>query len=179
MGITGIMPLSLFGADLVSKVANYYFVLAMVILASLFVYQMERSSVGRVFSSLRDSERLSQHAGINIMRYKLLGFTIGCIYASVAGCLFAHYLNYVNPGSFGMWPSTYLIAYVMLGGLGFFCGPLVGAVLLILFSQGISGLQEYIPLVYGTILVVIMLFAPDGILGRLQYVLRRLGSSRL
>ena len=103
--------------------------------------------------------------GVNLMKYKVMAFTIGCFFASVTGSFYAHYYSNISPLNFTMWYSVDILIAVIIGGAASFSGPLVGAAILAFFTEALSSLRNYQTLVFGIVLVVTILFAPQGFMG--------------
>src|SRR5208337_4490326 len=101
--------------------------------------------------------------GINITKYKILSFVIGGIFAGLAGSLFAHYITFISPDTFTYVDSEMLLAMVFLGGAGTVIGPVIGAVILVLFPEIFQFLVQWDMLVIGVIMVVVMIYRPQGI----------------
>lgn len=168
---------SLFGWDLGSGSAFYLLCLLITIAATLGILNLLRSSTGRAFVAIRDSEISAQSMGINLARYKTLSFAISAALAGVAGALYAHKLRFISPEQFNIIQSIDLLLMVVIGGLGSVHGAFLGAIFLISMPQIITQSKDYLPafigqapglqvLVYGLVLVGFVLFEPMGIHGR-------------
>jgi branched-chain amino acid transport system permease protein len=152
------------------KVTYYYLVLIVVIISLFILYRIERSWFGLMWSSINEADDLAKAVGINIMRQKIFIFVIVSFFMGIAGALYAHYMKslspYGTPGSpFGTTASIYTLIYVVVGGAANFAGPIVGATIFTLIPEMVRGLKEYLPLVFGGLLIFIVFVMPGGITG--------------
>jgi len=131
----------------------------------LFKRALVRSYVGKAFLAIREDEELAAELGVRTHRYKTLSFAIASTIAGLAGAMFAHYSGFLAPSMFTTFRSFELFVVVTVGGAGTFAGPIVGGVLLTLLPELLREVQEFRQLVYGLLLVVIIMFFPDGITG--------------
>ena len=121
--------------------------------------------LGLAWQGIREDEEASQAIGVNSGKSKVLAFIVGGAFAGLSGVLYAHMMNYVAPADFGFLPSIYAMAMVVFGGLGTIRGPILGAAFLTAMPELFRFVQEYRNLIYGGLLVVMMLWQPDGLLG--------------
>src|SRR5438105_10847279 len=120
----------LFGMD-IPKVTNYYYLfLALVVVAVLICYRLERSRIGRAWMAIREDEIAAKAMGINTRNMKLLAFGMGATFGGVSGVMFATFQSFVSPESFSLQESVMVVAMVVLGGIGHLPGVIVGALLL-------------------------------------------------
>lgn len=163
------------------KTSFYYLVLALTALTVWLVFRLNRSRVGAIFRSIRDSEALAQHIGVNPFGYKLMAFVICSFFAGVVGSLQAHYTSFISSETFPLLTSMYVIIYLMVGGTsvsGAVVGPLamIGVGEALRFVPFVKGV--YIPAIYGGILVVVMTFLPDGLVVLPRMVISKLRGIR-
>ena len=127
------------------------------------------SSKGRAIMSVREDEIAAEAMGINSTKYKMIAFIIGSSMAGLSGGLYAHFNTFIDPASFNFAKSTELITYVVLGGMGSLSGTVLGTAILIYLPEGLRGLgtvmKDYRMLIYAIMLVLMMIFRPQGILG--------------
>jgi len=127
------------------------------------------SSKGRAIMSVREDEIAAEAMGINSTKYKMISFIIGSSMAGLSGGLYAHFNTFIDPASFNFAKSTELITYVVLGGMGSLSGTVLGTAILIYLPEGLRGLgtimKDYRMLIYAIMLVLMMIFRPQGILG--------------
>ena len=168
---------SLFGWDLDSTDEFYFLCLLVTVLATLGVVNLMRSSTGRAFVAIRDSEISAQSMGIHLARYKTLSFAISAALAGVGGALYAHKIQFLSPEQFSIIQSIDLLLMVVIGGLGSIHGAFLGAIFLIVMPQLISLGKDFLPAaigqaaglqgaVYGMVLIAFVLFEPMGLYGR-------------
>lgn len=140
-GIAQIDDISMFGINLgktqelfgmeFPKVTNYYYLfLALVLIAILVCYRLERSRIGRAWMAIREDEIAAKAMGINTRNLKLLAFGMGATFGGVSGAMFATFQGFISPESFSLQESVMIVAMVVLGGIGHLPGVIVGALLL-------------------------------------------------
>ncbi len=144
----------------------YYLVWAVAGLTIVAMGRLERSRIGRAWMAIREDEMAASAQGINVTALKLQAFATGAALAGVCGALYASKQGHVAPDSFGFMESVTMLAMVVLGGLGTVAGPVLGAVTLAVLPYLLLGLESYRMLLFGAALVVMMLFRPQGLLGR-------------
>jgi branched-chain amino acid transport system permease protein len=150
-------------------------VVILTIIASVFI---ENSRFGRALKAIRDDEIAAESMGINIARYKVQSFAVSAFMAGIGGCLYGHFLGYINPSDFGFLKSIDMLSMIVLGGLGSVPGAVFGASLLSAAPEFLRFMSQYRMLVYGALLVFLMVFRPNGLLGGIDFaalVLRKLG----
>jgi branched-chain amino acid transport system permease protein len=156
---------SLFGTDLSvhsSIIYIYYIMIALCIFTIFVVNRLQDSRIGRAWIALREDEIACQAMGIDKAKTKLTAFALGATWASMAGVVFAAKTTFVNPASFTLWESIIILCIVVLGGMGSIIGVIAGALVLILTPEYLRAFSEYRMLVFGTMLVVMMIFRPGG-----------------
>ncbi|MSN25328.1 MAG: branched-chain amino acid ABC transporter permease [Geobacter sp.] len=150
-------------------------VVCLTIIASAFI---QNSRFGRALKAIRDDEIAAESMGINIARYKVQSFAVSAFMAGTGGCLYAHFLGYINPSDFGFLKSIDMLSMVVLGGLGSIPGTIFGASILSAAPEFLRFMSQYRMLVYGALLVFMMVFRPNGLMGGIDFtsfVLRKLG----
>jgi ABC-type branched-chain amino acid transport system, permease component len=121
--------------------------------------------VGRALYAIRENEIAAESCGINTTRMKVLAFTVGSLLGGLGGGLYAHYMYYINPQDFGFMKSIEILNMVVLGGMGSIPGTILGAIILTLAPEVLRVVAEYRLLFYGALLVILMIFRPNGLLG--------------
>lgn len=142
------------------------------------VAMVKDSRFGRALAAIREDEIAAESMGIDLTRHKIQSFALGTFLAGLAGALYAHFLGYINPSDFGFLKSVDILSMVVLGGLGSIPGAVVGATVLSVAPEFLRFMAEYRMLVYGALLVFLMVFRPNGLLGGVNVVdlfLRRVG----
>lgn len=172
LGIPGIPRPEIFDFSFSSSLS--FTLLAIGILAVIYgiCRYITRSSFGRALKAIREDERAVQVFGYHTVYYKLTIFVLSAAMAAVAGSLFAGYITYVDPTTFTLLESVFILAIIILGGLANLRGSLLGAAILILvfellrfvgFPTEIAGQMR--ELTYGLLLVLLMLYRPQGLIG--------------
>ncbi|MFT5138993.1 MAG: branched-chain amino acid transport system permease protein [Lysobacterales bacterium] len=167
----------LFGVDLGSAVPFYFLCLAVLLICLLIALNLLRSPAGRAMIAVRDSEISAQSMGINLARTKTVAFALSAGFTGLAGGLFAHKLSYLTPDAFTLLLSIQLLLMVVVGGLGSLHGVLFGAIFIGLLPQGIAIMRDELPSaisqipglepgIFGLILVLFLIYEPQGIYGR-------------
>ena len=124
-----------------------------------------KSSHGRACVSIREDEIAAESMGVNTTKYKLIAFTTGAFFAGIAGGLYASYFFFLKPDLFGFTKSIDVLVIVVLGGLGSISGSIIAAVLLAIISTFLQSFSEVRMIIYALLLIVLMLFRPQGLLG--------------
>lgn len=158
-----VMPLSV--ADYVVKGERAWYALICVVLliATWLSLNLVNSPIGRALIAMKGSEVTAQVSGIDVARYKLLIFVISAVYASLAGSLFAHYMEFITPSEAELLYSFEMLIVVLLGGMGSIYGAIVAAAILISMPHMLSRFHDYEMLIFGLVLVFVMMFLPRGI----------------
>jgi len=121
------------------------------------------SRTGRALRALHEGENAAQSLGVDTARLKLLIFIWSALYASLAGSLYAHTLNFIAPSSFGFMFSIKLVTMVVLGGMASIWGSLLGAAVLTVLPEILTVFHDYEVIIFGAILMVVMIFLPRGL----------------
>jgi len=158
-----------------------HFYLLTVVLVALCLFLLHRvvgSPFGRMLTTIRENAERAEFIGVHVRRYELAAFVLAGAFAGLAGGLFGIFNRGVFP-DFAYWTkSSEVLIMTLLGGMGTFYGPSVGALALILLNQQIVSYTEYWPFVLGTILVVLLFGFPGGLGGAIELLGRRLGRPR-
>ena len=163
-GINNIARPELFGLSLNSNLSYYYFVLGVTVIMCALLWKLLSSPWGKAFTSLRDNPIRAESLGINIQAYTLLSFAIGAVYAGVAGALFAPLVEFIEPAPFTVGASIMMYLIVVVGGAGYFFGPLLGSAVGVILPEWLRFAQGWYLFVFGTAVVLLMLWLPDGLL---------------
>jgi branched-chain amino acid transport system permease protein len=171
-GLPGIPRLTLFGTKIRTDLAYYYLVWLFAAIGLFLALNIVHSRFGRALRALRESEAAAESLGIRVSHYKLRALVVSAAFASVAGSLYVHYMIFVSPGAFDLNVSIHFVLMAAVGGMASIWGAPFGAAAVVLLSLI---LREVIPLIaghgagelhsifYGVLLVVIMIFLPDGL----------------
>lgn len=155
---------SLFGLSLEKNLSFYYFILGMTVLLAGLLWGLMRSPWGKAFTALRDNPIRAESLGINVQSYTLLSFAIGATYAGIGGALFAHLVQFIEPAPFSVGTSIMMYLMVVVGGPGYFFGPVLGAAVGVLLPEWLRFAQAWYLFVFGIMVVLLMLWLPDGLL---------------
>lgn len=150
----------------------YYLGLAVVIIVILAIRNLDRSRVGRSWLAIREDEEAAEVMGVRTTKYKLWAFTIGAAVAGLAGALFAGENYFVNSSTFVLQFSILILAAVVMGGAGNMAGAILGGILISYIPDRLNGIKapngvdlaEYRFVIFGAVIVLIMLFVPQGLI---------------
>ena len=163
-GINNVGRPGLLGFSLDGNLAYYYFVLGVTLVLAFLLWRLLSSPWGKAFTALRDNPIRAESLGVNIQAYTLLSFAIGAAYAGVAGALFASLVQFVEPAPFGVGASIMMYLMVVVGGPGYFFGPLLGSAVGVLLPEWLRFAQAWYLFVFGSAVILLMLWLPDGLL---------------
>jgi branched-chain amino acid transport system permease protein len=148
-----------------SKVNQYYFFLLLTMACLFFLYRVETSRTGTNWSAISQSYLVASSVGINEARYRVMALAVGCFFAGIAGACYAHYTMTLTSSTFGFLPSINLLIYVLVGGVGNFFGPVLGTAVLVIIPETFRWLKEYVPFIFGGIMLIVAFLMPQGISG--------------
>jgi len=174
-GINNVPELSLFGFDFgkphvmvgieIGRFANYFWLMLLVLAVIMVVFvNLNRSRIGRGWVAIREDELAAEAMGVNTFGLKILAFAGGAFLAGLAGAVKAHYDISVTPDQYVFLESAFLLAAVVLGGMGTVMGVLVGATILKLLPEKLRFFSDYRLMLFGLLLVFMMRFRPEGII---------------
>ena len=155
-----------------------FFIFAFVVLCVLLSAQLQRSTYGRALIAVRENELAAEVMGIPASRLKIMAFVYGAFFAGIAGGLFAHLLQTITPASFTFMKSVEVVVMLVLGGLGSMTGAIVGAIVLTVLPEALRDVEKEAELpgirmvVYALILILLMIFRPQGIFGQKELSLK-------
>jgi branched-chain amino acid transport system permease protein len=172
-GIPGVPDFSVFGFSFDTKLKMYYLIWGIAVVLLLFSFRIVDSRFGRALRALGAHETAAGALGVDVVRCRIQIFVLSAVYAALAGCLYAHFLNYVNGTFFDLSVMIQLMAILVVGGIGTLWGPVVGAVLLIWVSQNLGSYAEYSQLIFGLLYGGALLFLPRGVVGEAAARLKR------
>lgn len=173
LGLPGIPRPGIFGLS-ISTNESYLILVFVIVLVVLFVTnRIVKSPFGRVLESIREDELASKTLGKNTVKFKLISLAVGAGIAGVAGSLYAHYITFIDPSSFTLNETILIASMVVLGGMGSIKGSCLGAALLILLPEPIRFLRlpstaaaALRQMIYSVVLIVLMIYRPEGIIKR-------------
>lgn len=172
-GIIGVPAIGFFGQ---SELGMYYLVWGFVTVVLLFSLNILNSRVGRAYRAIHKSEIAATSMGIDVRQFKLSAFVVSGMFAGISGGLYAHYMGILDPQPFGLHESIVFITMVVVGGMTSIWGALLGTVIIELISEALVAASHVIPglkgdidtIVFGAILILIVMFMPEGLVPRLR-----------
>src|SRR6266850_6145300 len=162
-GLSGIPKPSVLGMTLTTRASRYHLVLVLMLVILVVLWKLEHSRLGLIWKSIGMADNLAQSLGVNIARYKLMAFMLGCFFAGVAGAFYAHFIRFLFPPEFGFLMATNILVYNYVGGRGHFGGPIVGAAFLSLLSEPFRG-SAYETIFFSIAMLLTILFLPGGLI---------------
>ncbi|MBI9073974.1 MAG: branched-chain amino acid ABC transporter permease [Desulfatibacillum sp.] len=166
-GILTIQPIEIFGFAFTPdhKVAVFYLTLVLAILCSIIILMVIRSFWGTAFLALKDSEDFSASLGVSAFKYKLAVFALTSFLTGMVGGFYGHYVGMLSTRMLGIDLFVTLMIMLVIGGIGHFPGAILGAIVTVTLNEMLSPLGSYRPLILGGLVVVLVLFLPDGVIG--------------
>ena len=143
----------------------YYFTLTVFVLSSALMWGIIRSPWGRAFRALRENPVRAESLGVDTRRITLLAFAIGSTYGGLAGAMVTPLVQFIEPGSFAFVHSLKILLMVVVGGAGFFFGPVLGSAVVVLLPEMLRFTEGYYLIIYATFVIVLMVFCPSGLIG--------------
>ena len=176
MGLPGIPSFSIFGYQISNVWSYLILVLTFVLITYQAIRNITNSPFGRILKGIREDEIASQAIGKNVNKYKLIVFIVGAFFAGIAGSLYAHYSSFIDPSSFTIMESITILLMVVFGGMGSLKGSFVGASALIILPELLRflGMPSSVAaplrqMIYGLLLVVLMIWRPQGLMGKYKF----------
>ena len=162
-GFVGIPVLEAGGLVFMSGASYYFLVWGIVFAAMIICRRLLASRTGRALRAIHDGENAAVAIGVNTHFLKLEMFMFSAALGAVAGFLYAHFVLFISPGSFGFMVSIKMVTMVVIGGMASVWGALLGAAVLTLLPEVLHGFAEYEMIIFGLILMVVMIFMPQGL----------------
>jgi len=163
------------GLSGIPQFVNWFWLYLFSVGTVLLLLNFLNSSHGRACISIREDEMAAESVGISVTKYKVIAFTVGAFCAGIAGGLYASYFYFLKPGTFGFLKSIDVLVIVVLGGMGSMSGSILAAVLLALISTFLQSFPELRMVLYSLLLIVIMIFRPQGLMGSKEISLSTFG----
>jgi branched-chain amino acid transport system permease protein len=179
-GLSGIPPLSIGRLSFNTDLKFYYLAWTFSLIALTLCLNLVRTGVGRGLAALAQDEVAASCLGVDVRRDKVRVFVLSAVLASVAGSLYAHYFGHVSPDAFSIFKSLDLVIMVVVGGMGSIWGTLFGVSFVVTLPYFLESLEQYFDIIHGLILVLILMFLPQGLVsglwdqGRIYLARRRL-----
>lgn len=173
-GVSGIQDIArptLFGIRLRPPLYFYWFVLAMTTLMTFIMWWILKSPWGRAFTALRENAVRAESLGVDVRAYKLMAFAIGSAYGGFAGSLYAPLVEFIDPAPFALGPSFIYLLMIVVGGMGSFLGPFIGAGFAVLLPEWLRFSAGLAPIIFAVIVMLMVALWPTGIMGMVQTAL--------
>lgn len=151
---------------------NWIFWVMVVVIAILFTLMFSRQ--GRAILSVRENQIAAEAVGIHTVYFKIFAFSVSSFMAGIAGGLYAHYVTVLDPSTFGFMKSIEILVMVVLGGMGSFTGAILAASTLTILPEVLRQFNSYRLLIYSVLLIVMMIFKPEGLLGKYEFSLTKM-----
>lgn len=148
--------------------AYYLLILVVTVLMVVLALHVINSKIGRAFMAIRDNENAAEIMGVNLAKYKTMAFAVNAFYCAIAGGLQAGLVRFLDPYEFGLWPSIWHLLYIVVGGLGSVLGSVLGPLVLVALPESLRAFAEYRELIFAFVLLMTLIFMPEGIAGKLE-----------
>jgi branched-chain amino acid transport system permease protein len=178
-GVSGIARPAWGPISFKSDRAYYLYVLGWTAVVVASAHWILGSRWGRAFRAIRENEMRAEVVGVSLRSYKLMAFAIGAAYAGIGGALFAPLLGYIDPGAYTLDRSIQFLMMVVMGGLGRFEGPFIGAVVVTVLPEVLRASEGLYLILYALAVILMMLFMPKGLVGLWDWAVTRLLPGRI
>ncbi len=159
----------------IPKLTDFTWAFFLMVFTLFFIKNFVNSTHGRACIAVRENEIAAEAMGVDTTKYKVLAFTLGAAFAGVAGALFSHYTYIAHPASFTFMRSFDILTMVVLGGLGSMSGSIFGAIFFTWVSAFFADWPEWRMVIYSLLLIILMLYRPQGLFGNKELSLKMLG----
>ena len=173
----------IFGFTFKSPQSLFFLIMTVTVTVIFLAKNLARTRIGRAFVAIRDNDLAAEVMGINLFRYKLIAFFLGCFLAGIAGSLTAHWVTYVSAEQFSITESILYVGMIIIGGAGTTLGPILGAVIIRLLQQGVTYISPILestfsgnlpsgfsaglgPFLFGLVIVLFLVLEPRGLAHR-------------
>ena len=154
--------------------SSFLLVFGCVAVVCFLIHTMMKSRHGRAILAIRDNEIAAEATGVNTTYYKTLAFVVSAFFAGVAGSLYAGCVGVLQPAVFGFMKSIEILVMVVLGGMGSMLGSAISATVLTILPEALRAFSEYRMIAYAVVLIIVMIFRPQGLLGSYDFSLSRI-----
>lgn len=149
----------------IPKYTDFFWTFLIVAILIFAITNIMKSTYGRGFIAVKDDEIAAESMGINTTRYKVTAFILGAFFAGIAGGLYSHFIQYINPEDFNFLRSVEIVAMVILGGMGSTLGSVIAAIILTILPELLRDIQQFRMIIYALLLIVMMILRPQGLFG--------------
>lgn len=157
------------GINGIPRMQNFSIMFLVTVISVTVMYSVMTSRHGLAVLSIREDEIAAESSGINVTYYKTLAFTLSAFFAGIAGAMAAHNVGTIGASDFGYNKSFDILVMVVLGGMGSFTGAILSATVLTIVPELLRGFAEYRMIIYSLLLIIVMIFRPEGLLGRKEF----------
>lgn len=154
----------LFGSEM-GNIEFFMLIIILIILVCMLCIRIQNSWLGLALGGIRNNEEAAASIGINVSKFKVMAFTIGTAIAGITGSIYAHYMSFIYSTDFAFVTSISILSMVVIGGMGTIRGAIIGAIILGIMPEALRFMSDYRLLFYGGLLVLMMRFQPQGLLG--------------
>ena len=172
-GITNIESIDVFGKRIMEYKEWFYIIFFFMLIVAFIVERIRNSSLGRSLASIRDNELAAQTLGVNIYRTRIIAFVIAGAFAGLSGSLYAMQTRFVSGDVFALSKSSMIIVMTMLGGVNNTVGVFVGSMLATVLPELLRNSEQYLMIIFGTLVILLMIFMPMGIGGLVVDYIRK------
>ena len=166
MGLRLVPSSILFGFSFDTNFKFFYFAFFLLIICYIVIKRITKSKIGRAFEAIRDDSIAASYSGINVANFKVINFSVASFFTGIAGSAMVHLTNYISPFTCTFDESIYQLQIAILGGLGSLPGSILGSAILVIAPEISRTFYEYRLMFVGFLMVAMMLWSPNGILGR-------------
>lgn len=177
-GLSGIPNLAIGSFTFDTDLKNYYLVWGFALVMILLALNLVNSRFGRGLRAIHDSEVAARVMGVNARLMKVQVFTLSAFISAIAGSLYCHVMTFISPTSFSYHTSVELLTMIVIGGLGSVYGSILGALLLTMLPEILRTFQDYDIVVYGSLLIVMTIYMPGGLVKGVPALFRRLAPKK-
>ncbi|MDI9490490.1 MAG: branched-chain amino acid ABC transporter permease [Clostridiaceae bacterium] len=157
------------GLNGIPRMQNFSVMFFLAVICVTLMYSVMTSRHGRAVLAIREDEIAAQSSGINITYYKTFAFTLSAFFAGIAGAMYAHNIGTIGASVFNYNKSFDILVMVVLGGMGSFTGAVISATVLTIVPETLRQFNDYRMIIYSLLLIMVMLFRPEGLLGRKEF----------
>lgn len=173
-GLVGMPRPNILGFSTGKNLPFYYFVLGLFVISAAVFFWIVHSPWGRAFRALRENPVRAESLGVDTRRITLLAFAIGSAFGGGAGAIMSPLVQFIEPGSFALIHSLKVLLMVVVGGAGFFYGPMLGAAVVILLPEVLRFTEGYYLMIYAALVIVLMVYSPSGLIGLGERILNQI-----
>lgn len=162
-GIIGVRPPAIFGISFRENISFYYLLFFIFIIIVYLLHKIINSKFGLALKAVKNNPEKLSSLGYNVLMIKYIAFIISSLLAGIAGVFFVYFNGVINPASIGIDQAVWVLVVVILGGVNYLIGPLIGAALVIFLEIGVSQYTDRYMMIIGLVFVLTILFLPEGI----------------